>query len=114
MKGADNVSLDEIARTMDRAVDMALGGKVDDGAGAVLGQQSTNQRGLANVAAHEDMPHITLQTGEILQIARVGELVKIDDGLVVLVQPVENEVGADKPGTAGYEDSHSESSGVTG
>jgi hypothetical protein len=101
MKGADNVGLDEFTRTVDGAVDMALSGKVDDSAGTVFGQQSIDQCCLADVAAHENMPFIALQTGEIFQIARISELVKIDDRLVVVRQPVENKVGADKPGASG-------------
>ena len=38
MKGADNVGLDEFARAVNGAINMTLGGKVDDSAWAVLGQ----------------------------------------------------------------------------
>ena len=37
VEGADDVGLDELGGAMDRAIHMGLGGKVDDGAGAVLG-----------------------------------------------------------------------------
>ncbi|BDX22505.1 hypothetical protein TUM22923_18260 [Polynucleobacter sp. TUM22923] len=41
-----------------------------------------------------------MQASEILEIAGVGEFVEIDDGLIGLIQPVENEVAANKSGTA--------------
>ena len=41
---------------------------------------------------------------EVAEVAGVGELVEIDDGLVGRREPVEHEVGADEAGAAGDED----------
>lgn len=85
---------------------MAFSSKVDDGARAVLGQQSVDKYRVTDIASCEDMPRIALHTGKILQIARIGELVEIDDGFIVSRQPIENEVGADEPGSAGDQNTH--------
>jgi len=43
-EGADDVDLSEFAGAMNAAVDIAFGGKIDDGAGLVLGEQICQQR----------------------------------------------------------------------
>ena len=46
------------------------------------------------------MAAITVETLQVLDIACVGELVEVNDWLIRLSDPVQNEVAADKPGTA--------------
>jgi hypothetical protein len=41
---------------------------------------------------------------QIVRIARVSQLVEIHDRLIVLRQPVQNKIGADKTGPARYQD----------
>ena len=94
---------------MDAAVDVALGGKVHDGAWAVLCQQAVNQRAVADVAMDEGVARVAVQAGQVLAVAGVGQRVQGDDGLCAGVgrgQPVENEVAADEAGTAGDEEGH--------
>ena len=100
-KGANDVGGDEVLRAVYGAVHMAFGGKVHDGARAVFGQQAGHQGAVANVALHENVARIALQAGQIGQIARVGELVKVEHRLVAGGQPVEHEIAADETGPAG-------------
>jgi len=88
---------------MNGAVDVALGGEIDDRARLVFGQQFANQGTITDVALHEEVPTVALQTGQILQIAGIGELVEIEDRFVVGFKPVEYEVRADEAGAASYE-----------
>ena len=85
---------------------MAFGGEVEHSAGLVLGQQAVDQFGITDVALHKDMPRIALQAGQGFQIARVGEFVKVDDGLLTGGQPVQHKVGADESGCAGDKKGH--------
>ncbi|MDT4888022.1 hypothetical protein FQZ97_1245240 [compost metagenome] len=64
----------------------------------VLGQQARYQGAIPDVALHEHMASIPLQAGQGFQIAGVGELVQVEDGLIVACQPVKHEVGADEAG----------------
>jgi hypothetical protein len=105
-EGAFDVRLDEGTRAVDASVDVALGGEVQHGARAVLGQQAVDERAITDVAVHEDMPCVALQRGQVAQVAGVGEGVEIDDGLVALRQPVEDEVAADEAGASGHEEGH--------
>ena len=76
---------------------MVLSGKVDDGARPVLSEKAGYQSGIADVAKYEDVPCVVLQANEVLETARVSELV---EWLIRLVQPVDNEVAADKSSTS--------------
>jgi len=103
-ESANDVGLDEVLGAVDGAVHMALGCEMHDGAGPMLGQQAVEQRDVGDVAVHEDVARVALQAVQVVQIARVGELVESDDAFVRLREPVEDEVGADEAGAAGDED----------
>jgi hypothetical protein len=103
-EGADDVCLDELGRPMNGAIDMGLGGKVDDGPRLMLCKELRNEFGIANIATDEGMAGIPLQGGEVLEVARISELVEINDGVVLKSDPVEDEVGTDEAGAAGNED----------
>jgi hypothetical protein len=49
------------------------------------------------------VPRVAFERGQVFEIARIRELVEIDDGLAGFPQPVEHEVGADETGAAGDE-----------
>lgn len=86
---------------------MAFGGKVQHGAGAVLGEQGIYQGAVTQVALHEDMARIALQAREVFQVAGVGEFVEVDDRLVGLDQPVEHKIATNEAGTASDQNCHS-------
>ena len=90
---------------------MRLGREMHDGARPMLRQQSIDHGTGADVLADEDMARVTVQRGQILQVAGIGEFVEIDDRLARGGNPVENEVCADKAGAAGYEN-HDKSEGT--
>lgn len=75
----------------------------------MLGEQAGYQRRISDVALDENMTRISLKPGQILQVARVGQRIEIDDWLVALGQPVEHKIGADKAGPACYKYPHDES-----
>ena len=104
--GALHIGLDEGARAVQRAIDVAFGGKVEHGARPVLGQQALHQSAVADAAVHKVVPRIALQAGKVFEVAGVSEQVEVDDRLVALSQPVKHEVAADESGTAGDEDGH--------
>jgi hypothetical protein len=85
---------------------MALSSEIDHGAGLVLGQQLLDQGAVANVALHKDVAWIVLHRGQGLQIARVGEFVEVEHGLIAAGDPVDYEIAADEPGAASNENSH--------
>ena len=82
---------------------MRLGCKVDHGTRLVLGQQGYHQCVVANVALGEGMAAVALQAGQVFQVARVGELVEVDDRLTRLCNPVQHKIRANKTCAASYQ-----------
>ena len=64
---------------MDGSIHMRLGGEVDDGSGFVLREQTGNKICIPYIAPDESVAGMTLQGSKVLEIARVGELVEVDD-----------------------------------
>ncbi len=87
---------------MDAPVHVAFRREMDDGAGPVLRQQTVEQESIANVAVHEDVRRVVLQAAQILEIARVGQGVQVQDRLANGFQPVQDEVAADETGATCY------------
>ena len=102
-EGAHHISLDEVLRAVDGAVDVAFRREVEHRARAVLGQQPVDEGAITQVALHEGVSRIALQADEVFHVAGVGEFVEVDNGLVADSQPVEYEITANEAGTAGDE-----------
>ena len=77
--GAEDVRAQERRRVVDRAVDVGLGGEVDEGRRAVLGEQARHQRRVADVAADELVAGVAGEAGQVLRVSGVGQRVEIDD-----------------------------------
>ncbi len=91
---ADDVGHHERIRTGDRAIDMALGGEMDDRVDRMIGNDAADQLGIADVADDE------LDLGDVIEvgaIARIGERIEHHD-LVVRrdAAPVMHEVRPNK------------------
>ena len=112
---AQNVSLEKDLRVLDGAIHMALGGEVHHHVGVFLLKQVIDSLAVTDVRLHETevgLVHDALQRG---QVSGIGQLVHADNTILrVLVQHIENEVAADKPGAAGDDDGHSCSSSKIG
>ncbi len=100
-EGADDIGLDKVFGTVDRAIHVAFGREVKHGAGLVFGQQAIHQHAVAQIALHKHMARIALQAGEVFGVTGMSEFVEVDDRLVGLSQPVQREVAADEGGAAG-------------
>ena len=77
---------------MNGSIDMRLGGKVHDGPGAVLGKELGNEFGIADIALHKGVTRIPLDRCEVLEVSGVGELIEIDDGVLLEGDPVEDKI----------------------
>ncbi len=67
----------------------------------MLFQQTPHQVAVAYVALHKGVARVGSYRFQGLEIARIGQLVEIDEGRVASREPVQHEVGADKAGSAG-------------
>ena len=107
IEGATDIRLDKVPGAVDRAVDVALRREMDDRPRPVLPEQPLHQHAVVDVSADKNMVGSALQALKVAEVAGVGQLVQIDDGLTGLSQPVEYEVGADESGATGHEEGHS-------
>jgi hypothetical protein len=79
-KGAYNIRLDEAFGIVNRSIDMTFGREIDNGPWLMLRQQARDELLVGNVSFDKNML-ISVDRCKILQISRVCQLVKIDDGL---------------------------------
>ena len=91
---------------MNGTVYMAFGCKIDHGPRAVLGQRTADQSGIANVALHQLVARIALQTGQCFGVAGIGQFVQVHNGFIRGGQPVEDEVGTNKTSTTSDKKCH--------
>lgn len=80
---ADQVALEVCARVLDGVADARLRGEVHNNVEAVIGEQTLDEGGVAQVAAHEGEAAACVGLGQHAQ-ARV-----LDAGVVVAVEVVE-------------------------
>ena len=103
LEGADDVGLHEGAGPVDRAIDVGFGREIHDRAGSVLGEQLGDEGAIADVAVDEHVPGIRRDAGEVVEVARVRELVEVHNA-----RPGgdfgEHEVRPDEAGAAGDEE----------
>ena len=70
----------------------------------VFAQQRSDEVAVPDVPAHEGVARVIGERRQVAEVARVGELVEIDDGIPAGREPIEHEIGADEAGAAGDED----------
>src|SRR5581483_11493024 len=78
-KRSVHVSLNKIFRPADGTIYMALGGEMNDRCRPVLDERSPNKLTICNVSANKLVSRMLRDRFQVMQIPRVGELVKIDD-----------------------------------
>ncbi|MNV64884.1 hypothetical protein D3C71_1575460 [compost metagenome] len=98
----NDVGLNEVFRTVNGAINVRLGGEVQDCARLMLFQQAGHQGAVTDITTHKYVPLVTGQAAEVIQVACIGQLVQIDHSLIRLSQPVQYEVRTDETCTASY------------
>ena len=99
-EGADEVGLDERIRAVDRAIDMAFGGKVHDHVGLRIGEEPAHRRRIDDVGFDKAIAGIPGDRGERGKIAGIGQLVDDDDAVRRLGDQVSNHRRADEAGSS--------------
>jgi hypothetical protein len=86
---------------VDTAVDMRFSGKMYQRAWPMSGQELRDELKITNVALNKNVPGVIRKSGEIFQITGIGQYIEIDDLLRRLLQPLKDEIAADKTCAAG-------------
>ncbi len=101
--GADDIGLNEFARPVDRAVDVAFGGQMHDDVGPEGGEDLLHARGVDDVGAGERIARIGGDRRQRFKIAGVGQLVDDENAMPRLADDRADHGGADEAGAAGDE-----------
>ena len=103
---ADDVGLDEFASGIDRAVDMTFRRQVHDGIWPVLCKHTVKFGAIANVHLLKGVARAVGYIGQRFEIARIGQFVKVDDGILGILDDMADDCRTDKARAAGNEDFH--------
>ncbi len=79
IESAQNISLDELPRSVDGPVNVGLCGEVDYRPRPMARKEVGHQLLVSNIAAAENVTWISLEGGQIRRIAGIGQFVEIDD-----------------------------------
>jgi hypothetical protein len=102
-----DVRVEERLRGHDAAVDVALGGEVDDRLDRVALHQLLHRRAVPDVPAHEDVSGIPLEVAQVLEIPGVGQGVDVHHQVFRVRPAYEAHVlRPDEAGAASHEQIH--------
>jgi len=74
--------------------------EVHDRSWLVLAEQVADSVAVADIGAGEDVARIALELSQVCEVARIGQLVDVDQRLGLFGAPLQHEVRADKAGAA--------------
>jgi len=101
-QSSHHVRLREGERVLDGAIHVAFCGQVDDAVNLLVLHELVERVEVADVHLHELVVRLVLDILEVREVARVGELVEVDDLVIrVLVHEKANHVATDEACTAG-------------
>src|SRR5690606_34447370 len=103
MESPHHVGLQKCLRAGNRAVNMALGSKMQNRPRPVALQHPGDRGGIAQVNPLKVITRVLLQSGKVRRVARIGQRIQIDHRLLTDSQPVADEVGTDKSATTCYQ-----------
>ncbi len=102
-EGAHHIGACEGEWVFDASIDMAFGCKVDDTINVLVLQESIERIEVADVHLHELVVRLILDVLEISQVARIGQLVEVDDVVFgVFVYEQAYNVTSDEASTSSY------------
>ncbi len=100
-----DVGLGEGERILNRAIYVALSSQVDDAGDLLFLHQLVDRLEVADISPHEAIVRTVLDVLEVSQVARIGQLIHVDDAVVrILVYKQAHNMAPDKSGSAGDDD----------
>ena len=104
--GAEDVGVDEVAGAIDGAIHMAFRGEVHYGIREVLGKESGERGGIAEVVLDKRVMRIFQIAVERREVSRVGEFVEVDHLVSGFIKDLPHKVGTNEASAAGDQDFH--------
>src|SRR5437660_12409412 len=101
--GADHISMNEVQRRINAAIDMRFSCEINHSVELMLGHELIHLVGIGNVS-REEFVAIAVRLGhtlEVREVAGVGQDIDISDaGVLVISQDVANQDGTNEPAAA--------------
>ena len=113
-ESADDIGLDEGARPVDGAIDMALGGQMHHRIGPERVEGGGDGGAVAYVGAAKGIARIAGDGRERIEIAGIGELVEDEQLMRRRLDDAAGDGRADESGAAGHEQAHLSAHSVGG
>src|SRR5882672_8732751 len=107
-EGAEDIGLNELSGPVNGTIDVAFRGEVNDGARRVSFEEAPHQLPIADIPVDEHVRRVVLERLEIRRVARVGELVQVDDRVRPLREPIQDKIRTYEAGTTCDQNGHSE------
>jgi hypothetical protein len=113
IEGTQNIGFHKSHGVADGAVYMRLSRQMDHPVKGVSGKKLLQQIIVANVTLAKNVIWRVFYIGQIAQVARVGQEIKVHNTVLwVLLDHSFHQMGTDKPGTSGNEDVLSKGHGI--
>lgn len=104
---AEDVGLQEDARILNGAIDVAFGRKVDDDIGVLLFKETEYPLSVADIQLNEAEIGLLHDACKRRKIARISEFIEADDAVIGMrLQHIKDEVAADEPRSACNKNGH--------
>ena len=103
--GAGDVGLDEIARPVDRPVDMGFGGQMHHRVGAVTRENPVQRGAVADIGLLEGIVRAVGDAGHVVQTGRIGQRIEVDHAMPPRDRQPHHR-RSDEPGAAGDQQLH--------
>ena len=101
-QGAHHVGAGESEGVFDGAVNVALGGQMDDAGYLMFADDASHLLEVGNVGLDESVVGTVLDVLEVCEVAGIRQLVEVDDMVVgILVDKKSDNMGTDESGSAG-------------
>ena len=107
MKCANHIGVDEISGGGNGAIDVRLGGEVQDVSDAVLLQSLEHIVLVSQIDFFKAIFGMTIQAGETFEMTGIGQAIEVHQAFDLgFIDKPTNCIGTDKAGTACYEKAH--------
>ena len=101
LEGTNDIGADELPRAVDRAIDMAFGGKIHHRRRLGLLKELADIVAFSNISLDKTVTGALSNIGQALETTSIGQLIENNDLRLGMVEDVANEVGTDEAGPSG-------------
>ena len=104
--GADDIGFDKIGRAGNGAIHVAFSGQMHHRIRLVGGEDPIQLRAITDIHLLKGVAVTCGYVSQRFEVARIGELIKVDHRILGITDDMANNSRTDKTGSTGYKDFH--------